>query len=84
MEIYTTIKPYELAENIADEEEAICVCVEILHQWNLTQKGYEAVLEKIPEFSIKQYLRKMRKMEKDHRERLSDLLKEHKANRQKL
>lgn len=58
MEIYTTIKPYELAENIADEEEAICVCVEILHQWNLTQKGYEAVLEKIPEFAIKKYLNK--------------------------
>ena len=32
MEIIMYMEPYELAENIANEEEAICVCAEILRQ----------------------------------------------------
>lgn len=75
MEIYTTMEPHELAENIANERQATSICSEILRQWQLPQKMYEEVLEEIPEYAIKQYLRKMRKMEKDHRERLTEILK---------
>lgn len=75
--------PRELAENVANEEEAICVCAEILRQWRLTQQQYARILDEIPDFVLKQYLRKMRKLEKAHRESLSDFLKEQKANRQK-
>lgn len=84
MEILYTIDPPELAENIANEEEAICVCAEILRQWRLTQPEYARILDEIPDFVLKQYLRRLRQMEKAHRESLSDLLKEHKANRRKL
>lgn len=76
MEILTYMEPHELAENIANEEEAICVCAEILRQWRLTQQQYARILDEIPDFVLKQYLRRLRQMEKDHRERLSDFLKE--------
>mgnify|MGYP001942186080 FL=1 len=69
------MEPHELAENIANEEEAICVCAEILRQWRLTQQQYARILDEIPDVAIKQYLRKMEQMEKDHCERLSDFLK---------
>jgi|GEM_PF-2992989 len=75
MEILYTMEPHELAENIANEEEAICVCAEILRQWRLTQQQYARILDEIPDVAIKQYLRKMEQMEKDHCERLSDFLK---------
>ncbi len=75
MEIYTTIEPPELAENIANEEEAICVCAEILRQWRLTQPEYARILDEIPDFVLKQYLRRLRQMEKDHRESLTEILK---------
>lgn len=81
MEILTIMEPPELAENIANEEEAICVCAEILRQWRLTQQQYARILDEIPDFVLKQYLRRLRQMEKDHCERLSDFLKE-RANRQ--
>lgn len=84
MEILYTIDPPELAENIANEEEAICVCAEILRQWRLTQPEYARILDEIPDFVLKKYLRRLRQMEKAHRESLSDLLKEHKAYRRKL
>lgn len=83
MDIYTTIEPHELAENIANEREATSICSEILRQWQLPQKMYEEVLEEIPDYAITQYQRKMRRMEKLHLERLSDLLKEQKTNREK-
>lgn len=70
------MEPRELAENVANEEEAICVCAEILRQWRLTQPEYARILDEIPDFVIKKYLREMRQMEKDHCETLSDLLKE--------
>lgn len=75
--------PRELAENVANEEEAICVCAEILRQWRLTQQQYARILDEIPDFVLKQYLRRLRQMEKDHLERLSGFLKDRKANRQK-
>lgn len=75
MEIYTTIKPYELAENVSDEMEASIICAEILRRWSLSQPEYAQILDKIPDFAIKQYLRGIRQMEKAHRERLSDLMK---------
>lgn len=75
MEIITTMEPYELAENIVDDREASHICTEILHQWNLPQKMYEEILEEIPEYAIKQYLRKRRQKEKAHRERLTEILK---------
>ena len=81
MDILTTIEPYVLAIDITYEQEAIAICAEILKRWNLPQKGYEEVLEEIPEYAIKQYLRKKSREKKAHRERLSDLLKE-RANRQ--
>lgn len=83
MEIITDMDPRELAENIANEEEAICVCAEILRQWRLTQPEYARILDEIPDFVLKQYLRKLKQMEKAHLERLSDFLKEQKANRRK-
>ena len=83
MEILYTMEPRELAENIANEEEAICVCAEILRQWRLTQPEYARILDEIPDFVLKQYLRKLKQMEKAHLERLSDFLKEQKANRRK-
>ena len=76
MEIYTTMEPHELAENIANEREATSICSEILRQWNhLPQKMYEEILEEIPDYAITQYQRKMRRLEREHCERLSDLLK---------
>lgn len=69
------MEPHELAENVSNEEEAICVCAEILRQWRLTQQQYARILDEIPDVAIKQYLRKMEQMEKDHCERLSDFLK---------
>lgn len=69
------MEPHELAENIANEEEAICVCAEILRQWRLTQPEYARILDEIPDFVLKQYLRKLRQMEKDHRESLIEILK---------
>lgn len=75
MEILYTIDPPELAENIANEEEAICVCAEILRQWSLTQQQYTRILDEIPDSVIKQYLKKLRQMEKDHCETLTELLK---------
>lgn len=83
MEIITDMDPRELAENVANEEEAICVCAEILRQWRLTQPEYARILDEIPDFVLKQYLRRLRQMEKDHLERLSGFLKDRKANRQK-
>ena len=83
MEIITDMDPRELAENVANEEEAICVCAEILRQWRLTQQQYARILDEIPDFVLKQYLRRLRQMEKDHLERLSGFLKDRKANRQK-
>ena len=83
MEILYTMEPHELAENIANEEEAICVCAEILRQWRLTQPEYARILDEVPYFVLKQYLRKLRQMEKAHLERLSDFQKEQKANRRK-
>lgn len=75
MEIYTTIEPYELAGDITYEKEAIDICVEILNRWELSQKGYEEVLEEIPEYAIKQYLKKKSMEKKAHRERLTEILK---------
>lgn len=75
MEILYTIDPPELAENIANEEEAICVCAEILRQWSLTQQQYARILDEVPDVAIKQYLRRLRQMEKDHCETLTELLK---------
>lgn len=75
MEINMNIEPFELAENIVDDREAGDICAEILHQWNLPQKMYEQVLDEIPDYAIKQYLKKLRQMEKDHCETLTELLK---------
>lgn len=75
MDIYTTIEPYELAGDLTYEQEAIEICAEILKRWNLSQKGYEEVLEEIPEYAIKQYLRKKSREKKAHRERLTEILK---------
>lgn len=58
MDIYTTIEPYELAGDITYEQEAIDICAEILKIWEFSQKGYEEILEEIPEYAIKQYMRK--------------------------
>lgn len=75
MDIYTTIEPYELAGDITYEQEAIEICAEILKRWEFSQKGYEEVLEEIPEYALKQYLRKKSREKKAHRERLSEILK---------
>ena len=75
MEIFYIMEPTELAENIANEEEAICVCAEILRQWRLTQPEYARILDEIPDTVLKQYLKKLRQMEKDHCETLTELLK---------
>lgn len=83
MDIYTSLEPYELAENVSCEGEAISICAEILRQWRLTQQEYSLILDEIPDFVLKQYLRRQRQMEKAHLDRLSDFLKEQKANRQK-
>ena len=79
------MEPYELAENVADGREAVYICAEILRrQWSLSQTEYAQILDEIPDSVLKEYLRKMRQMEKDHCETLSDFLKEQKANRQKI
>ena len=75
MDILTTMEPHEFAENIANEREAVSICAEILRRWRLSQSEYAQILDEIPDFAIKQYLRGIRQMEKDHREGLSDLLK---------
>lgn len=83
MDVYTTIEPYELAGDLTCEQEAIEICAEILKVWNLPQSGYAQILDEVPEYAIKQYLRKKSREKKAHRESLSEKLKEHKANRQK-
>lgn len=75
MEILTYMEPHELAENVANETEAVSICAEILRQWSLSQPEYAEILDEIPDSVIKQYLKKLRQMEKDHCERLSDFLK---------
>ena len=75
MEIYTTMEPYELAENVSDEMEAVYICAEILRRWSLSQSEYAQILDEIPDFAIKQFLRGIRQMEKDHRESLTEILK---------
>lgn len=75
MEIFYIMEPTELAENIANEEEAICVCAEILRQWRLTQPEYARILDEIPDFVLKQYLRRLRQMEKARPESLTEILK---------
>ena len=74
MEIITDMDPRELAENVANEEEAICVCAEILRRWSLSHPEYAQILDEIPDYILKQYLR-LRQMEKAHRERLTEMLK---------
>lgn len=83
MEILTYMEPHELAENVANETEAVSICAEILRQWRLTQPEYAQILDEIPDTVLKQYLKKLKQMEKDHCETLSDFLKEQKANRHK-
>ena len=80
MEIYTTMEPYELAENVSDEMEAVYICAEILRRWSLEQPAYALILDEIPDFAIKQYLRRLRQMEKDHCETLSEMLKKNNNN----
>lgn len=76
MEIVVNMEPYELAENIVDDREACCICTEILRQWNhLPQKMYEEVLEEIPEYAIKQYLRKKSREKKAHLDSIKETLK---------
>lgn len=75
MDIYTTIEPYELAGDLTYEQEAIDICAEILKIWEFSQEGYEEVLDEIPEYAIKQYLRKKSREKKAHRERLTEILK---------
>lgn len=70
------MEPYELAENVADGREAVYICAEILRrQWSLSQTEYAQILDEIPDSVIKQYLKKLRQMEKDHCETLTELLK---------
>ena len=76
MEIIMYMEPYELAENVADGREAVYICAEILRrQWSLSQTEYAQILDEIPDSVIKQYLKKLRQMEKDHCETLTELLK---------
>lgn len=56
MDIYTTMEPHELAENVSDEMEAVYICAEILRRWGLEQPAYALILDEIPDFAIKQYL----------------------------
>lgn len=58
MDILTTMEPYELAGDITYEQDAIEICAEILKRWEFSQKGYEEVLDEIPEYVIRQYLHK--------------------------
>lgn len=69
------MEPYELACDLACEQEAIAICGEILHLWNLPQKGYEEILEEIPEYAIKQYLRKKSREKKAQLDRIKETLK---------
>lgn len=75
MDIYTTIEPYELAMDITYEQEAIEICAEILKGWNLSQRGYAQILDEIPEYAIKQYLRKKSREKKAHLDSIKETLK---------
>ncbi len=78
------MEPYELAENIVDDREACCICTEILRQWNhLPQKMYEEVLEEIPEYAIKQYLRKKSREKKNHLDSIKETLKKRQPNNER-
>lgn len=84
MEIVVNMEPYELAENIVDDREACCICTEILRQWNhLPQKMYEEVLEEIPEYAIKQYLRKKSREKKTHLDSIKGTLKRRQLHNEK-
>lgn len=69
------MEPHELAENIANKREATSICSEILRQWQLPQKMYEEVLEEMPEYAIKQYLRKKSREKKAHLDSIKETLK---------
>ena len=75
MEIYTTMEPYELAENVSDEMEAVYICAEILRRWGLDQPAYALILDEIPEYAIKQYLRKKSREKKAHLDSIKETLK---------
>lgn len=78
------MEPYELAENIVNDREACCICTEILRQWNhLPQKMYEEVLEEIPDYANKQYLRKKSREKKNHLDSIKETLKKRQPNNER-
>lgn len=69
------MEPYELAENVSDEMEAVYICDEILRRWSLGQPAYALILDEIPDFAIKQYLRKKKSRKKAHLDSTKETLK---------
>lgn len=69
------MQPYELAENVPNEEEAEYICAEILRRWLLSQPAYARILDEIPTSFIEQYLRDMKQMYKARRESLTEIKK---------
>lgn len=83
MDIYTTIEPYELAGDLTYEHEAIEICAEILKAWNLPQSGSAQILDEIPEYAIKQYLRKKSREKKAHLDSIKETLKKRQIHNEK-
>lgn len=83
MEITTTIEPSELAENVSDEMEAVYICDEILRRWSLEQPAYALILDEIPEYAIKQYLRKKSREKKAHLDSIKGTLKRRQLHNEK-
>ncbi len=78
------MEPYELAENVADGSEAVYICAEILRrQWSLSQTEYAQILDKIPEYAIKQYLRKKSREKKAHLDSIKETLKKRQPNNER-
>lgn len=57
--IYITLSPYEVARYIECRGEAKSIIVDILRKWQLEQSAYEDILDEIPGYVLKEYLRKM-------------------------
>ena len=78
------MEPYELAENVADGSEAVYICAEILRrQWSLSQSEYAQILDEIPEYAIKQYLRKKSREKKNHLDSIKETLKKRQPNNER-
>ena len=78
-DIHITLSPYEVNRYIECRGEAKSIIVHILRNWKLQQPAYEDILDEIPGFAIKQYLRNQKGETMTLREKIIEEVKKLKA-----